>query len=701
MLKKTLFLLFLLPLIAFSQVLNPVKWSTELKDLGNNEYEILLHAKIDKGWHIYSQQHPDDGIGIPATIDFEKNPNVEFIGKTKEDGKLIDRYSELFSQQEKLYENNVTFRQKLKLKDSKETIVKFSEESQVCDAEKCLPPDWKEFSVKITPKAIPEKTENIALVENEKTETMVGELAKDTIQQSQIAVNEKKDTAQISAAPITKNDSNTGKSQKASLWKIFFLGISGGLIALVMPCIFPMIPLTVSLFTKQKKQSKAQGIKKALIYGLSIVLIFVAAATVITWVAGPSALNEFSTNPWVNLIFFAIFIFFAVSFFGAFEIALPSSWANYTDKQADKGGYLGMFFMAFTLVIISFSCTLPIIGTLAAQAATTGDYYALIVGSVGFSATLAFPFVLFAIFPSWITSLPKSGGWMNTIKVSLGFIEVAFAFKFLSNADLVWQAEILGREAFLAIWIAIFGLLGIYLLGRFKMTHDSDENKIGTGRLFFAIVVFSFVVYMIPGMWGAPVKLLSGFTPPVQYAELPNGLASAQMLTNVNSNNSKKELIKGQTYGPHQIPVFLDLKDALTYSKEVNKPVMIDFTGHACANCRKVEERVWSNQKVKDMLLNDVILASLYVDERTLLPEDEQVYSEALGRPLKTIGNKWTAFQIENYQTNSQPIYVIVDENMNNYNQNIGALLNVDEYVDWMKTGIENYNKSKKIAQNN
>src|SRR5690606_15893716 len=301
------------------------------------------------------------------------------------------------------------------------------------------------------------------------------------------------------------------------------LGVTGGLLALVMPCIFPMLPLTVSLFTKQSK-TQAEGISKALIYGLSIVFIFVSVACLATWIFGPSTLNEFSTDPWVNIAFFVIFVFFAISFFGAFELTLPSSWANYTDKQADKGGYIGIFFMAFTLVLISFSCTVPIIAGLMGEATRTGEYMSLIVGSLGFSLALAVPFVLFAIFPSWLTSLPKSGGWMNVVKVCIGFLELAFAFKFLSNADLVWQTHILVREVFLAFWIAIFGLMGIYLLGKFRMKMDSPEDRISVPRLFFAILTFSFVIYMIPGMWGAPVKLLSGLTPPVQYAESPNGL---------------------------------------------------------------------------------------------------------------------------------------------------------------------------------
>lgn len=687
MLKKTLLFLFFLPFFLGAQILTPVKWTTETKDLGNNEYEVLLHAKIDAGWHMYSQQHPDDGIGVPATVEFESNPNVQLVGKTLEIGKLMDAYSELFMQQEKFYENKVTFKQKIKLKDAKETSIKFSAETQVCDAEKCLPPDWQDFSVKITPKvaATEEETaEEVTPEEETTTEISAVEESADSLAIENLSTEQTTDAAVVA----TVEDENTEQESK-SLWAIFLLGVSGGLLALVMPCIFPMIPLTVSLFTKQSKD-RGQGITKAMVYGLSIILIFVGIAALATWIFGASALNEFATNPWVNIAFFVIFIIFAISFFGAFELTLPSSWANFTDKKADKGGYIGIFFMAFTLVIISFSCTLPIIGGLAAQAAQTGEYYSLLVGSLGFSVTLAIPFVLFAIFPSWINSMPKSGGWMNTVKVCIGFLELAFAFKFLSNADLVWQAHWLEREMFLAIWIAVFGLMGFYLLGKFRMQLDAPEGSISVPRLFFAILTFTFVIYMIPGLWGAPVKLLSGLTPPIQYAESPNGVGKAS--TAVSSNNAGG-LLKGQKYGPHQIPAFLDLADAIEYSKEVNKPIMIDFTGHACANCRRVEENVWSDPRVKESILNDVILVSLYVDERTLLPEDEQVYSKTLGRNLKTVGNKWTVFQIEKYNNNAQPYYIIVDADLNNYNEPIGAVLDIDKYLDWMKSGIDAYHK--------
>lgn len=694
MLKKTLLFFLWIPILVHAQVLNPVKWSTETKDLGNDEFEVLLHAKMDKGWHMYSQKHPADGIGVPATITFEANPNVEYKGSVGEIGKLLDKYSELFGQQEKYYENKVTFKQKVKLKNPKETTLKFSAETQVCDAEKCLPPDWLEFSVKLTPKKLEESKEETPV---ESVATTPEELAAQTDSAALIAANPQtsKDSVNLEKSEESKEVvlEGTEKEEDKSLWGIFIMGVWGGLIALVMPCIFPMIPLTVSLFTKQSK-SRSEGVIKALIYGLSIVIIFVGLACLATFLFGASALNEFSTNPWVNIAFFAIFIFFAISFFGAFEIALPSSWANYTDKKADKGGYIGVFFMAFTLVIISFSCTLPIIGSLATQASLTGNYYALIIGSLGFSITLAIPFVLFAIFPSMINSLPKSGGWMNTVKVSLGFLELAFAFKFLSNADLVWQAHWLEREVFLAIWIAVFGLMGLYLLGKFRLKLDSPEDRISIPRLFFAILTFTFVIYMIPGLWGAPVNLLSGLTPPIHYAESPNGVGKASL--NEGGTTATNELIKGQKYGPHQIPAFLDMADAIEHSKKVKKPIMIDFTGHACANCRKVEERVWSDSKIKNLLLKDVVLVSLYVDERTELPKEEQVYSPTLGRNLKTIGNKWTAFEMEKYNNNAQPYYIIVDENLNNYNEPLGAIYDVNAYYDWMKKGIDGYHVAKK-----
>lgn len=454
-----------------------------------------------------------------------------------------------------------------------------------------------------------------------------------------------------------------------------------------MPCIFPMIPLTVSMFTKQSK-SKGEGVGKAFIYGLSIIVIYVALGLLATVIFGPSVLNEMSTNPWVNLAFFAIFIVFAISFFGAFELTLPSKWVNAADKGADKGGLIGIFFMAFTLALVSFSCTGPIIGSLLVQATQGGSRLSLIVGMFGFSLALAIPFTLFAMFPRWLNSMPKSGGWLNTIKVSLGFIELAFALKFLSNADLVWQMNWLPREIFLAFWIAIFFFLGLYLLGKFRLELDSPVQTIGVPRMLFALVSITFAVYMIPGLWGGPLKLLSGLTPPMTYSEAPRGfhegVGGGQAAAKFDDPN--------MVAGPHGIPAFKDFDQAAVYATKVGKPMLLDFTGHACANCRKVEERVWSDERVKKILAEDVVLVSLYVDEAKELPEDQKVFSKHLNnRVLKTVGNKWTAFEIEHFNANAQPYYILVDKDLNRFSKPLEAELDVEVYLKWLQDGIAKY----------
>ena len=460
-----------------------------------------------------------------------------------------------------------------------------------------------------------------------------------------------------------------------------------------MPCIFPMIPLTVSLFTKQSK-SKGEGVGKAFIYGLSIIVIYVVLGLVATLLFGASFLNEVSTNPWVNLAFFIIFVIFAISFFGAFEITLPAKWINAADKGADKGGLIGIFFMAFTLALVSFSCTGPIIGSLLVQATQEGNFYSLMVGMFGFSLALAIPFTLFAMFPGWLNSLPKSGGWLNTIKVSLGFIELAFALKFLSNADLVWQMNWLPRELFIAFWIAIFFLLGLYLLGKFRLELDGPTQTIGVPRLFFALLAFSFMFYIIPGLWGAPLKVLSGLTPPITYAESPNGFHENSNNTNNGTNSTLAD--PNMVNGPHGIPAFKDFKQAAEYAKKVKKPILLDFTGFACANCRKVEERVWIDPRIKTILTNDVVLVSLYVDDQKDLPESEQVYSKALDRKLKTVGNKWTAFEIEYFKANAQPYYILVDGELNRYSTPLEAELDTEKYLNWLETGIEKFEMKNK-----
>lgn len=688
MLKK-LWILFLFPILVNAQLFSPAKWSSSVKEVGQNEFEIEVTGKIDKGWHLYSMKHPDGGIGIPASASFKPAANAKLVGGAREVGKRIDKYSQIFEQDEKYYENQVKFVQKVKVSGDKPVNVSYTIEFQMCDAERCLPPDETSGTVKLTP--IVTDKEEVKLDEKVEEDSKIAvdsatvtTISHDTISHDTIgtSVSSTHDT-------IKKvDDSLLADNEKKDngLLKIFSLGFLGGLAALLMPCIFPMIPLTVSMFTKQSK-SKGEGVGKAFIYGLSIIVIYVALGLLATVIFGPSVLNEMSTNPWVNLAFFAIFIVFAISFFGAFELTLPSKWVNAADKGADKGGLIGIFFMAFTLALVSFSCTGPIIGSLLVQATQGGNYYSLIVGMFGFSLALAIPFTLFAMFPGWLNSMPKSGGWLNTIKVSLGFIELAFALKFLSNADLVWQMNWLPREIFLAFWIAIFFFLGLYLLGKFRLELDSPVQTIGVPRMLFALVSITFAVYMIPGLWGGPLKLLSGLTPPMTYSESPRGFHEGVGGGQATAKFDDPNMVAG----PHGIPAFKDFDQAAVYATKVGKPMLLDFTGHACANCRKVEERVWSDERVKKILAEDVVLVSLYVDEAKELPEDQKVFSKALDRNLKTVGNKWTAFEIEHFNANAQPYYILVDKDLNRFSKPLEAELDVEVYLKWLQDGIAKY----------
>ncbi|MFV0177854.1 protein-disulfide reductase DsbD family protein [Empedobacter falsenii] len=690
MLKK-LWILFLFPILVNAQLFSPAKWSSSVKEVGQNEFEIEVTGKIDKGWHLYSSKHPDGGIGIPASAAFKPAANAKLVGGVREIGKRIDKYSQIFEQDEKYFENQVKFVQKVKVTGDKPVNISYTIEFQMCDAERCLPPDETSGSVKLTPTAQVEETK-----EELKIEETVAEI-KDTVVEKEI-VQDTIEVDSVAAVPATQDsikkvdESLLADNEKHDngLIKIFSLGFLGGLAALLMPCIFPMIPLTVSMFTKQSK-SKGEGVGKAFIYGLSIIVIYVALGLLATVIFGPSVLNEMSTNPWVNLAFFVIFIVFAISFFGAFELTLPSKWVNAADKGADKGGLIGIFFMAFTLALVSFSCTGPIIGSLLVQATQGGNYYSLIVGMLGFSLALAIPFTLFAMFPGWLNSMPKSGGWLNTIKVSLGFIELAFALKFLSNADLVWQMNWLPREIFLAFWIAIFIFLGLYLLGKFRLELDSPVQTIGVPRMLFALLSITFAIYMIPGLWGGPLKLLSGLTPPMTYSESPRGFHEGVGGGQTTAKFDDPNMVAG----PHGIPAFKGFEQGAAYATKVNKPILLDFTGHACANCRKVEERVWSDERVKKMLTEDFVLVSLYVDEQTPLPKEEQVFSKHLNnRTLKTVGNKWTAFEIEHFNANAQPYYIVVDKDLNRYSKPLEAELDIEVYLKWLQDGIAKFQEN-------
>lgn len=484
----------------------------------------------------------------------------------------------------------------------------------------------------------------------------------------------------------------TNDDNPQTLWGIFIAGIIGGFAAFLMPCIYPMVPLTVSFFTKQSG-TRAKGIINALLYGVFIIVIYVALGMLVTLVFGASALNEAASSAWFNLLFFIIIILFAISFLGAFEITLPSRFVNKMDEKSNKGGLLGLFFMAFTLALVSFSCTGPIIGYLLVEAVSKGSLMGPAMGMLGFSVALAIPFMLFAFFPSWLKEMPKSGGWLNTVKVSLGFLELALAFKFLSNVDLAYHWGILDREVFLAIWIVIFGLFGLYLLGKLKFSHDSDVPFISIPRLFFAILILSFTVYMVPGMWGAPLKALSAWLPPSPTQDF-NLHRLGYMADTPQASSGVIKKYGDVFHAPHGIDAFYDYEQALEYSREVKKPVLLDFTGWSCVNCRKMEESVWPDPQVLKRLKEDYILVSLYVDDRTALDADEEYVSEFSGKRIRRVGQKWSDLQASKFGTNAQPYYVIVDGDGKQlvpaqaYNEDI------QNYIRFLDSGLAAFNTS-------
>jgi thiol:disulfide interchange protein len=506
-------------------------------------------------------------------------------------------------------------------------------------------------------------------------------------------VNEKSEETNLSQfSPSSEEE----KGDNKSVWTIFFLAFGSGLAALLTPCVFPMIPMTVSFFTKQSK-SKAQGIRNAIFYGISIIVIYVLLGGVVTGFVPPDVINEISTGVGMNIFFFILLVIFAVSFMGAFEITLPSSWVNSADKASDKGGYVGIFFMALVLALVSFSCTGPIVGTLLVESATIGGIVPII-GMFGFSLALALPFALFAAFPGWMNSLPKSGGWLTTVKVFLGFLELALAFKFLSNADLVVQGHYLERELFLAIWIGVFGVLAMYLFGFIQLPHDSPIANLSVGRVLLGVTTVIFVVYLIPGLWGAPLKLISGFPPPMSYSESPHGVGDSR---GGGSSSAADHGPEGTHLGAQSLHLFHDLDKGLAYAKKVGKPAFLDFTGWACVNCRKMEENVWGTQGVLDIMKNEVVIISLYVDEKAELPIEEQVeveYAPGKTRILRTLGNKWSTLQTTKYKTNTQPYYRMLGpngEDLSNGSADYENHGNRDDFKAWLDKGLKLYKEAK------
>ena len=669
----------------FAQLFNPVQWSFSVKKLNESESELILNAKIQKGWHLYSQFLPSDEGPVATSFSFEQNGSYQLIGKVQE-SKSIKKYDPNFEMDLNYFNDKAVFKQKIKVLGTNPFEIKGHLEFMVCDEEKCLPPEEIEFSFNVNGagKAIALVSDTLSSPSGIKNTALIpGVSLSDT--SATASVNENAVVSQVNIDVPVKGNVNEVKEIETSFWAIFIAGFLGGILALLTPCVFPMIPLTVSFFTKQSK-TRVKGLANALIYGLSIIVIYVALGFIITKALGPDALNALASNVWMNLAFFFIFIIFAISFLGAFEITLPGSWINKADSASDKGGLIGIFFMAFTLSLVSFSCTGPIIGTLLVEAAVGGNNLGPLTGMAGFSVALALPFGLFAAFPGWLNSLPKSGGWLNSVKVVLGLLELALALKFLSNVDLAYHWGILTREVFIALWIIIFTVLGFYLLGKIKFSHDSDAPYVSIPRLFMAILTFSFVVYLVPGMWGAPLKLISGFPPPMFYTEGWNSKQGA----GGHSDAGKVEGID-RSHCPHNLPCFHDYNLALAHAKKVNKPLMVDFTGWSCVNCRKMEDKVWIDPRVLTRLENDYVLVSLYVDDKTQLPEGEKYESKVTGKKIKTTGNKWSDFQITRFKRNSQPWYVLLDHKEQELNESTGYDPDIEKYIEFLDKGKKEF----------
>lgn len=664
--KKILFPL-ILSLLAFAvhaQIQEPVKFKTELKNVSATEVEIVFTASIEQGWHVYSTELGDGGP-ISATFNTDKLTGAQLDGKLRPVGKEVTSFDKLFEMNVRYFEHSAQFVQKLKLTGGDYQITGYLEYG-ACNDENCLPPTQVEFSFSGKADAAASATAadqaSVAAPAEADSAAVIGSADGPT----SIAVSEND-----LWSPVIDELNAMGEttSQEDMSWLyIFITGFVGGLLALFTPCVWPIIPMTVSFFLKRSKDKK-KGIRDAWTYGASIVVIYVTLGLAITAIFGANALNALSTNAIFNIIFCLMLVVFAASFFGAFEITLPSKWSNAVDSKAEATtGLLSIFLMAFTLSLVSFSCTGPIIGFLLVQVSTTGNVIAPAVGMLGFAIALALPFTLFALFPSWLKSMPKSGGWMNIIKVTLGFLELAFALKFLSVADLAYGWRILDRETFLALWIVLFALLGFYLLGKIKFPHDDDDTKVTVPRFFLALASLAFAVYMVPGLWGAPLKAVSAFAPPMQTQDF-----------NLYNNEVHAK--------------FDDYDAGMKYAREHGKPVMLDFTGYGCVNCRKMELAVWTDTKVADLINNDYVLITLYVDNKTRLPEPIKVVENGTERTLRTVGDKWSYLQRVKFGANAQPFYVLIDNEGKPLNKSYSYDEDIDKYVDFLQTGLDNYKK--------
>ena len=677
--------LLLIAVVAQAQIQEPVKFKSELKTLAAGEAEIVFTATIDKGWHVYSTDLGDGGP-ISATFNVEKISGATVVGKLQPKGKEIASYDKLFEMNVRYFESTAQFVQKLKLTGGDYKIEGFLEFG-ACNDENCLPPTQVEFNFSGKAEAAKGAA---ATTPAEKVTTPVEDTKPETQPASQTETPA--DTASTGIIGGADGPTDINVAGNIDLWKpvindlqsygettsqedmswfyIFITGFLGGLLALFTPCVWPIIPMTVSFFLKRSKDKK-KGIRDAWTYGASIVVIYVTLGLAITLIFGASALNALSTNAVFNILFCLMLVVFAASFFGAFELTLPSKWSNAVDSKAEAtSGLLSIFLMAFTLSLVSFSCTGPIIGFLLVQVSTTGSVVAPAIGMLGFAIALALPFTLFALFPSWLKSMPKSGGWMNVIKVTLGFLELAFALKFLSVADLAYGWRILDRETFLALWIVLFALLGFYLLGKIKFPHDDDDTKVGVGRFFMALFSLAFAVYMVPGLWGAPLKAVSAFAPPMQTQDF-----------NLYNNEVHAK--------------FDDYDLGMEYARQHGKPVMLDFTGYGCVNCRKMELAVWTDSKVSDIINNDYVFITLYVDNKTPLTSPVKVTENGRERTLRTVGDKWSYLQRVKFGANAQPFYVLIDNEGRPLNKSYSYDEDIPKYIEFLQTGLENYKKGK------
>ena len=637
---------------------DPVHFTSQLKELGSDEAEIIFSAKIDAGWHVYSTDL--SGGPIPATFNKVKMEGVETVGKLKPRGNEQKTFDKLFGMDVRYFEHTATFVQKVKFTKEKYVIDCYLEYG-ACNDEMCMPPSSAEFK-KEGKRPIPDPS---LLMEGKEDNVKTDTVARVVLAENTDSINNTASTDSTLWVPTPLPQQ--GAEEGGSLFAIFLAGLLGGFIALLTPCVWPIIPMTVSFFLKRNK-GRAKAIREALTYGLSIVIIYVALGLLITLLFGANALNAMSTNAWFNIFFALLLIIFAASFFGAFELTLPSSWSNKIDQKSDRTtGILSIFLMAFTLVLVSFSCTGPIIGFLLVAISTQGNILGPTFGMLGFSIGLAIPFALFALFPSLLKSTPKSGSWMNTIKVVLGFIELAFALKFLSVADLAYGWRLLDREVFLAIWIALFGLLGAYLMGWLRFPHDEPEHRTNVPQFFLGLLSFAFTIYMIPGLWGAPLKAISAFTPPMytqDYKIIQTTVVEAP---------------------------FKDYEQGMAFAKEQHKPVIIDFTGFGCVNCRKMEAAVWTDEEVARRLTQDYVLISLYVDDKTPLAQPVEVEINGQKRTLRTVGDKWSYLQATKFGANTQPFYVLLDPQGTPLAPSRSYDEDIQEYINWLDAGLTKY----------